>query len=42
MLMLGLQDLRLVLTSLWHIFCIFVGSKILGSFQYKGGAADFF
>jgi hypothetical protein len=29
-------------TGLWHIFCIFAGLKILGSLQYRGGAAEFF
>jgi hypothetical protein len=36
------MKLKIKSTSLWHIFCIFVGSKILGSFQYRGGAANFF
>jgi hypothetical protein len=26
---------------LWHICCVFVGLKILGSHSYKEGAAEF-
>jgi len=28
-------------TSLWHVCCLSVGLKILGSFPYRGGVSKF-
>jgi len=29
-------------TSFWHICCVFVSLKVLGSLQYRESAANFF
>ena len=32
---------KIKLTSLWHTYCLFVGLKILSSFLYSLGVAEF-